>query len=133
MKLTFSRSLAALALTTTLHAHAQLVVIANPAAEALSPNQVADIFLGRNKAFTPFNQIESAHIREEFYEKATGRDPGQVKAIWARLVFTGKASMPKELADSAAVKKAVAADPKAIGYVEKSAVESGVKVVLTLE
>jgi ABC-type phosphate transport system substrate-binding protein len=39
--------------------------------------------------------------------------------------------MPKEAGDSAAVKKAVAADPKAIGYIEKSAVDASVKVVYT--
>jgi hypothetical protein len=30
------------------------------------------------------------------------------------------------------VKKAVAADPKAIGYIDKSAVDDTVKVILTL-
>ena len=39
--------------------------------------------------------------------------------------------MPKEVGDSAAVKKAVAADPKAIGYIEKSAVDGSVKVLYT--
>jgi ABC-type phosphate transport system substrate-binding protein len=44
-------------------------------------------------------------------------------------VFTGKATMPREVAGSAEVKKAVAANPKAIGYVDRSAVDSTVKVV----
>jgi ABC-type phosphate transport system substrate-binding protein len=44
-------------------------------------------------------------------------------------VFTGKATPPKELASSADVVKAVAADPSAIGYVEKGAVDASVKVV----
>ena len=35
------------------------------------------------------------------------------------------------VADSAAVKKAVAADPKAIGYIEKSAADASVKVIFT--
>ena len=39
--------------------------------------------------------------------------------------------MPKEVANSAAVKSAVAANPKAIGYMEKSAVDATVKVVYT--
>ncbi|WP_308789184.1 hypothetical protein [Telluria antibiotica] len=39
--------------------------------------------------------------------------------------------MPKEVADSAAVKKAVAADPKAIGYIEKGALDASVKAVFT--
>jgi hypothetical protein len=62
----------------------------------------------------------------------SGQDLAQVKATWSRLVFTGKASPPKELPDAAAVKKAVAADPKAIGYIEKSEVDSTVKVLLSL-
>jgi hypothetical protein len=47
-------------------------------------------------------------------------------------VFSGKVQPPKEAADAAAVKKAVAADPKAVGYIEKSAVDGTVKVVSTL-
>jgi hypothetical protein len=77
--------------------------------------------------------VESAPIRAEFYKKATGRDAAQIKALWSRLVFSGKAQPPKELADSAAVKKAVAADPKAVGYIEKAAVDGSVKVLATIE
>ena len=52
--------------------------------------------------------------------------------MWSRLIFTGKATPPKELPDAAAVKKAVATDPKAIGYIDKSEVDSTVKVLLLL-
>jgi ABC-type phosphate transport system substrate-binding protein len=82
---------------------------------------------------TPVDQSESAAVRTEFYKKVTDKDPSQVKSLWSKLVFTGKASMPKEVADSAAVKKAVAADPKAIGYIEKSAVDASVKAVYTAQ
>ncbi|HUK01828.1 MAG TPA: hypothetical protein VLW26_06075, partial [Steroidobacteraceae bacterium] len=68
-----------------------------------------------------------------FYQQVSGHDLSQVKATWSRLIFTGKAQPPKEMADSAAVKKAVAADPKTIGYIEKSAVDGSVKVVLDLK
>ena len=57
----------------------------------------------------------------------------QVKATWSRIVFSGKGQAPKQLDDSAAVKKAVAADPKGVGYIEKSAVDATVKAVLTLD
>lgn len=57
----------------------------------------------------------------------------QVKATWARLIFTGKAHAPREVADAAAVKKAVAADPKALGYIQKSELDPSVKVLLTLD
>jgi len=112
---------------------ADLVVIGNPAAAALTKEQVSDIFLGKSQAMTPLDQADSAPIRADFYKRATGRDLSQVKAAWSRLVFSGKAQPPKEVADSAAVKKSVAADPKAIGYIEKSAVDGSVKVLLSIE
>ena len=68
-----------------------------------------------------------------FYQKVSGHDLSQVKATWSRLIFTGKAQPPKELADADAVKKAVASDIKAIGYIDKSQVDSTVKVVLELD
>jgi ABC-type phosphate transport system substrate-binding protein len=80
---------------------------------------------------TPIDQPEDAPIRAEFYKKVTDKEASQAKALWSKLVFTGKATMPKEVANSAAVKAAVAANPKAIGYMEKSAVDASVKVVLT--
>jgi hypothetical protein len=47
-------------------------------------------------------------------------------------VFTGQGQPPKEVADPASVKKAVAADPKTVGYIDKSDVDASVKVVLSL-
>jgi hypothetical protein len=79
---------------------------------SMSKDQVAQFFLGKSSSMTPVDQPESAPIRAEFYKKVTDKDASQVKSLWSKLVFTGKATMPKEAADSAAVKKAVAADPK---------------------
>lgn len=110
-------------------AQADIVVVGNPASAALTKEEVADVYLGKSQAATPLDLPEASPLRAEFYKKATGRDPSQVKATWSRLVFSGKAQPPKELPDAAAVKKAIAADPKAIGYIEKSAVDSSVKVL----
>ena len=129
-----SSLIAALLLAAGCASAADLVVIANPAsASPLTKDQVADIFLGKSQALAPIDQADGSPLYAEFYRKATGRDIAQVKATWARLVFSGKAQAPRQLADSAAVKKAVAADPKAVGYIEKSAVDSSVKVVLSLD
>ena len=113
-------------------AHAELVVIGATAAAALTKEQVADVYLGKSNAATPVDLPEGNPLRGEFYTKATGRDAAQVKATWSRLVFTGKGQPPKEYPDAAAVKKAVAADPKTIGYIDKSAVDGSVKVLVTL-
>jgi ABC-type phosphate transport system substrate-binding protein len=132
MKTLLAHGLATLALLAGTAAQAEVVVIVNPAAPALTQDQIADIYLGRSNALTPLDQPDSVPLRADFYKKVTGRDAAQVKATWSRLVFTGKGQAPKELPDSAAVKKAVAGDPKAIGYIDKAALDGSVKAVLTL-
>ena len=128
------RFLAALALALGVAAaRAEVVVVGHPSAAPMTKEQVSDLFLGKTQSATPLDQAESSPIYAEFYRHATGRDPAQVKATWSRIVFTGKGQAPKQLPDSAAVKKAVAADPKAVGYVEKSAVDGSVKVLLSLD
>jgi ABC-type phosphate transport system substrate-binding protein len=115
-------------------ASAETVVIVsqkNPATRMFS-EQASQFFLGKSNLFTPIDQAEGSHIRAEFYQKVADKDPAQVKALWSKLVFTGKATPPKEYPNNAEVKKAVAADPKAIGYIDKSAVDDTVKVILTL-
>ena len=84
-------------------------------------------------SLTPIDQTVGSAIYLEFYRKATGRDLAQVKAIWSRILFTGRGLPPKQLPDSAAVKQAVAADPKAVGYIEKSAVDASVKVAVPID
>jgi ABC-type phosphate transport system substrate-binding protein len=128
-------ALGALILAVLLAANARaedIVVIVNPAAAPLSKEQIADIYLARDSSRLPIDQASGSSIYAEFYKKATGRDAAQVRAIWSKILFTGRGVPPKQLLNSAAVKKAVAANPKAVGYIEKSAVDDSVKVVLPL-
>jgi ABC-type phosphate transport system substrate-binding protein len=110
-----------------------IVVIVNPAAKAISKDQIADLYLGRSGGLTPIDQTAGSAIYVQFYKQATGRDVAQVKAIWSRILFTGRGLPPKQLPDSAAVKQAIAANPNAVGYIQKSAVDASVKVVLPLD
>ena len=114
-------------------ADSEVVVIGNHAAGPLTREQGADLYLGKSQGAKLVDQPNSAPVKATFYQKVSGHDLSQVKATWSRLIFTGKAQPPKEVADAAAVKKAVASDPKAIGYIQKSDVDSSVKVVLALD
>jgi len=124
-----------------LSAQAEFVVIVNPKnpAASMSADQVSQLFLGRSTSFpgggtaAPVDQKEGSALRDEFYTKVADKNPGQVKAFWAKQMFSGKGQPPKELASSADVKKAVAADPNAIGYIEKSALDGTVKSVLSVQ
>ena len=120
-------------------AQVAVVVGAKSSVATLTADQVSGIFLGKSNSFpsggtaVPTDQPDSAAVRELFYTKVTGKSTAQVKAAWSRLVFSGKATPPKELASSADVKKFVASNPDAIGYIEKSAVDSSVKVVFSAD
>jgi ABC-type phosphate transport system substrate-binding protein len=113
---------------------AEIVVIVNPKnpASRMFSEQAAQFFLGKSTLFTPIEHTEGA-LRNEFSQKVLGKDSAQVKTQWSKLVFTGKGTAPKEYGSSAEVKKAVAADVQAIGYIEKSAVDDSVKVILTVQ
>ena len=134
MKTTMTSLLLTALLGATLSASAETVVIVsqkNPATRMFS-EQASQFVLGKSAMFTPIDQAESSAIRADFYHKVADKDPAQVKAIWSKLVFTGKATPPKEYNSDAEVKKAVAADPKAIGYINKNSVDDSVKVILSL-
>ncbi len=135
MKRLINAAIAAALVVAAVPALAEVAVVVNPKAaeSAMTKEQVAQFFLGKSTAMTPIDQPEDAPVRAEFYKKVTDKDASQAKALWSKLVFTGKATMPKEVANSAAVNAAVAANPKAIGYIEKSAVDGSVKVIYTAQ
>ena len=109
-----------------------VAVIVNPKhGGALSTEQVSNVFLGKSSDLTGIDLPDGSAVRDAFYQKVTGKDAAQVKAYWAKLVFTGKAQPLKEMASDAEVKKFVAANPNAIGYIDKGAVDGSVKVILS--
>lgn len=115
-------------------AHAELAVIVNPKNPVAKMNaaEAAQYFLGKSTALVPCDLTDGMAPRPDFYSKVLQKEPQQVKAIWTKLLFTGKGVAPREYASAAEMKKAVAANPNAIGYIDKSAVDDSVKVVLTL-
>ena len=115
-----------------------VVVGVNAPITSLTMAQVADIFLGRTlalpngTAIVPVDQVDGSTIRQEFYSKTTGKSPQLLKAHWSKLIFTGQGEPPREVANSESVKKLVASNPSYIGYIERTAVDSTVKTVMTV-
>lgn len=103
----------------------------------LTAEQASKIFLGKTNSapggdkVEPVNQAEDAKPYEEFNRKVIGKSSAQVKMYWSNLVFSGKGKAPREVSGNAEVKKLVADNPGMIGYIDKSAVDASVKVVLT--
>lgn len=124
--------------STSAFAGTAVIVSAQSATKTLSKDDVAALYLGKTTSLPGggtaklYDVSEGNPLREQFYQKVAGKSASQVKSVWSRLVFSGRALPPKELANDAAVVKAVAADPTAVGYVDSSAVDGSVKVVLQL-
>jgi ABC-type phosphate transport system substrate-binding protein len=102
----------------------------------LSKNQVMNIFLGKTTRFpdgssaVPIDQSEGSAARDEFYSRFAEMSPAQVKAFWAKIIFTGRGQPPKSVATSLEAKQALIASPNAISYIDQSLVDSSVRVVL---
>lgn len=76
-----------------------------------------------------FDQAEDTPARELFCTSVLRKSAANVKAIWSQNIFTGKGLPPKIESPDAAMKRAVAANRNAIGYVRLSQVDNTVKVV----
>ena len=119
------------------YADVVVVVSAKSSVQGLTSEQVSQIFLSKTNTFpdgtsaVPLDQADSSTARNTFYTKIAGKDAVQLKAYRSKLIFSGKGRPPQELAGNNEVKKAVASDPSAIGYIDKNAVDNTVKVVLS--
>lgn len=120
-------------------AHAEIVVIVNSKnpTTSLNATQVERLFLGKSSSFPdgaaalPIDQPKGAE-RDQFYLKATGKTASQLKAYWSKVVFTGAGQPPQEIESAQDVVDLVAKNPNVLGYIEKSAVNSSVRVVYSL-
>lgn len=111
------------------------VVSAKSPITALSRSQVADIFLGKANRFptgeaaAPIDQPEEAPLRDEFYQKVSGRSAAQIKAYWSKIIFTGRGQPPPTVSNSNEMRKRISDNPTAIGYIDRSMVDQSVRVV----
>jgi ABC-type phosphate transport system substrate-binding protein len=115
-----------------------VIVSAKSAVGTLKQEQVADIFLGQMASFpggleaVALDQNIGSPERDEFYAKVAAKTRPLVKAHWTKMIFTGRGQPPREIGDSAAVRKKVAENPSLIGYIDKAALDSSVKAVLLI-
>lgn len=122
-------------------AHAEVVVIvsAKSTVTSLTAEQTARIFLGKANTFPnhgiayPIDQVEGSEARNEFYARVVHKNPTQLAAYWARVIFTGNGQPPVALEGNATVRRVVARNRNAIGYIDKRYLNRSVRVVLSIE
>lgn len=111
-----------------------MVVIVNKANDnTVDKTLIARIYQGESRTWPNGGSIAAYDLPEDNPERAAfdsdvvGKSQPGLKSLWAQNVFTGKALPPKTAASDDDVKKAVAANKNAIGYVKASSVDDTVK------
>jgi len=133
-----SLSAAAAVLLASTAALAEIAIIANPAAGAgeLDTKTVKKLFLGKIRSLPGMDsvslvgQADDSPVKAEFTQKITNKKLAKYKAYWSKMIFSGKAVPPKEMANDAEVKAYVASHADAVGYVDAGSVDDSVKVLL---
>ncbi|MBL1275238.1 MAG: hypothetical protein COB30_004055 [Ectothiorhodospiraceae bacterium] len=115
----------------------EVIVIVHPSnpLTEISINDLKKIYLGKKKFFPnggkviPVDQKRGTESRKFFYGGIIGKSETKLKSYWARLIFTGRGTPPKVIKEDVLLKKWVADQPKAIGYMMSNEVDNTVKVL----
>jgi ABC-type phosphate transport system substrate-binding protein len=114
------------------------VVVAKSSANAPSGDDIKAIFLAI-KAQWPgggkvvlLDQPEST-LADSFYTKLLGKSVNQVRKDWTKLILSGQIAAPTKCSNDDSVKKQLAGNPNAIGFIATSALDDSVKEVLRVQ
>jgi hypothetical protein len=117
-------------------AAAEVEVIVHPSnAAALDKDSISRIFLGKTRGYPgggeaiPVSMGKGNASFDEFTQGVLGKSTKQLKAYWAKMVFTGKGTPPKEIGSAAELSGLVANNPNIIGFVPAGSAGAGVRVV----
>jgi TonB family protein len=115
---------------------ADIRVIANPSVKTntISAKELRGVFLLQRKILKDGSAVEpvlqkSGSTHERFLHEFLNRDGEEMNIYYQGLVFTGKASVPKQLNSDAEVVAYVARTRGAIGYTSDGSSTEGVKIL----
>lgn len=112
----------------------ELVVVVRQDSEIvqLSRDDVINIFLGRYRQLPSGKLAEPLDLTPDsgtFYERLTGKSRAEINAYWARLLFTGRTSPPRNISSPDKMIEALLQSAQAIGYVDQAKVDRRLRVV----
>lgn len=122
-----------LGLSFPLSAEIVVVVAKGSKISEISSKDLKRVYTGKtkkvkgNRIIPVITEVDAVH--KGFLSKYVGRTPIQFSKTWQKLVFSGKATLPKRYSSESDLINAIASNPKAIGYIDKSKVDDRVKIV----
>lgn len=96
---------------------------------------VRRVYLGSEKGWPDGSPVfaldlpEDSDVRQAFCVGILGKSVANVRAIWSQNIFTGRGLPPKLTPADAEMKRIVAQNRNAIGYIRASQVDASVRVL----
>lgn len=120
-------------------ARGEIVIVTSQRSGAieLSREQAEKLYLGRATTLsdgTPVKLVDlpNGATRDDFYLKLTNKNPAQIVAYRSRLVFNGRATPPIEADNLGEARQWLTDTPNLIGYLERTDITPGMRVLLRL-
>lgn len=120
------------------HADKLVVITARENVEELNVDDVARIFLGKVTRYpsgaevVPLGLDPADPAFARFARLVLKKSPAQLKAYWAKRVFTGKGKPPRRVESRAALLELVESHQRYLAYLSADEVDNNVRWVLEL-
>jgi ABC-type phosphate transport system substrate-binding protein len=114
------------------------VIVHRDRREALDVRDIASIYLRKRRFWDdgapiiPLNREAGSTLREAFSRRIFGTGSAQLSAYWNEQYFHG-VMPPATLSSSQSMKRFVAQELNAVGYVELEAADASVRVAMILD
>jgi len=117
----------------------ELVVIVNPDMQgSMSHTDVARIFLGKSTQFPSGELAEPLDVDPShpnyhvFAREVLNKSPSQLRAYWAKQIFTGRGLPPKSAKDEEELRTLVAENKRYLSYIDSAKKDDSVRAVLKI-
>lgn len=126
--------LLALALAAPAGADDIVVIVHRDNPHLVDLNYVQQLYVGAVRGWPDggtalvLDQPDGSAAREAFSANVLRRSPANVRAVWAQNIFTGR-GFPPRVASEDEVKRLVAANRRAIGYIRASELDASVRAI----
>lgn len=115
----------------------ELAVIVNPQSGVaqLSKTEIINIFMGRQRKLPSGATALAIDLagqnteKKHFYARLVGKELAEINSYWARLIFSGQGSPPRQAETAEEVLDIVENNKGAIGYLERGQVNPRVMIV----
>ncbi|MFZ6817337.1 hypothetical protein [Undibacterium sp. Ji22W] len=129
--------LAATSYSGSLKASNDFVVVANPQAgiDKMSKDDVINVYMGRNRKLAsginaqPIDLESPLAEKANFYSVMVNKELPEISSYWARLMFSGQGSPPKQVMTTEQALEIVSNVKGAIAYIDRKKIDKRVKIV----